>query len=214
MPKSRKQATNESAAESSATEKKQASAADIYGWEQVQAKAKPKRGRPRKVAAVEEQQAPAPTRQKKAESRANEKQPKAAAKPAAIDADEPADLVVFAFRLTQAEREEIHNAAGLNLKNHVDAVVERCTFYDCEIALRLRGPDEKNGGAAVTAADCTFDDIDVAIRTEDALKDAKITRPRFGPGVKQQHRNAGKAAVKFQITEEQTVEAVKKTPLP
>jgi hypothetical protein len=116
------------------------------------------------------------------------------------------DCLIHGF----AKGGQINNCAGLNLKNHVEAVVERCTFYDCEIALRLRGPDEKNGGAAVTASDCTFDDVDVAIRTEDALKDCKITRPRFGPSVKQKHKNAGKAAVGFQMTEEQTVEAVKK----
>jgi hypothetical protein len=102
MPKSKKQATGDATPESPATDKKQASTAEIHGWEPVPANGKPKRGRPRKEAAVEEKAAPTPAREKK---------PKPAPKAPAIE-PEPAELVVFAFRLTQAEREEIHNAVA------------------------------------------------------------------------------------------------------
>jgi hypothetical protein len=105
---------------------------------------------------------------------------------------------------------QISNAAALNLKNNVEATIENCMIYDCEIALRLRGPagSAKYGGATVKATDCTFDDVDLAIRTEDAIEGTRIVRPRFGPGVKQQHKNAGKPAVDYQMTEASEVPAI------
>jgi hypothetical protein len=115
MAKPNKQATGDTTPESpAATEKKQASTAEIHGWEPVPVNGKPKRGRPRKVAVVEETPAPAPARQKKAkaEPKATEKKLKAEAKLPTIEVDKPAELVVFALRLTQAEREEIHAATG------------------------------------------------------------------------------------------------------
>ena len=34
----------------------------------------------------------------------------------------------------------IGNAAAFNIKEECEAVIDRCTIYDCEIGLRLRGP--------------------------------------------------------------------------
>jgi hypothetical protein len=114
MPRTKKQATGDTTPESPATDKKQAAPANVHGWEPVPPAEKPKRGRLRKEAAVEDKPAPAPARQKKAKAEppATEKKLKAEAKLPTTEVDEPAELVVFALRLTQAEREEIHAATG------------------------------------------------------------------------------------------------------
>jgi len=120
MPKSKKQATGDSTPEAP-VDKKQASAADVYGWEQVQPTPK-RRGRPPKAAApAPEVQAVESTPKRrgrppepevpKAPATKN-KSVKPTAKPPVPEQTEPEDLVVFAFRLTQAEREEIHNAVA------------------------------------------------------------------------------------------------------
>ncbi|HLF94807.1 MAG TPA: right-handed parallel beta-helix repeat-containing protein [Planctomycetota bacterium] len=83
---------------------------------------------------------------------------------------------------------QIENMSALNLKNHVDAKVERCVFYDNEISLRLRGPQggaDGFGGAWVTAEDCAFYSSVVAVRLEDRIENTRILNPRYGPGVKE-----------------------------
>ncbi len=87
----------------------------------------------------------------------------------------------------------ITNMAALNLKDHVEARVENCVFYDNEICLRLRGAS-RYGGAQVVAQDCFFYTSDVAIRYEDKIEDLKIRNPAFGDGLKQKLRPAGGGA--------------------
>ena len=108
----KKQAASETAIEAPATpesptvkDRKQPSKADNYGWEPVEVTSK-RRGRPRKTEAPPEQKpAPAPVAEKK--PRAKTPAPAPAPEPS-----EPVELVVFAFRLAQSEREEIHNAVA------------------------------------------------------------------------------------------------------
>jgi hypothetical protein len=88
---------------------------------------------------------------------------------------------------------QIDNAAALNLKNNVQALVDNCTFYDNDICLRLRGPgpgktkpakpDKDYGGAHVTVTDCRFYDSHLALRLEDNLDHFTLTRPAFGKGI-------------------------------
>jgi len=78
---------------------------------------------------------------------------------------------------------QIANASALNLKNHVDARVENCVFYDNEIALRLRGVTGAYGGAQVEARDCAFLTCDIAVRAEDKIANLKLVNPAYGAGV-------------------------------
>ncbi len=82
---------------------------------------------------------------------------------------------------------QIENMAALNIKNHVEAKVENCVFYDNEIALRLRGPAGEYGGAWVTAEGCSFYSSGVAVRLEDRMENTRILNPLFGTGVKQRY---------------------------
>jgi hypothetical protein len=72
--------------------------------------------------------------------------------------------------------------AALNIKENVHARVERCVFRDNQVGLRLRGPGSR-GGALVEVADCAIYDSQVGIRMEDGLRDLKVERLGFGPGV-------------------------------
>jgi len=100
---------------------------------------------------------------------------------------------------------QIGNLAALNIKNHVDAVIEECRFYDNEICLRLRGAGKGSeyGGAHVTARGCWFYDSDMAIRLEDRIERATIERPAFGEGIGQKVRQVGGESPGFKLTDEQ-----------
>jgi len=84
----------------------------------------------------------------------------------------------------------IEMPAALNLKDHVQVLVENCVFYGNHVALRLRGPGSR-GGAQVTVRDCYFYDCAIAIRLEDRLEHLEIINPRFGHGVKRRYQPVG-----------------------
>jgi hypothetical protein len=80
--------------------------------------------------------------------------------------------------------------AALNLKENVEATVERCAFRDNQVCFRLRGPG-KNGGAKVTIRDCALYDSEVGVRMEDKLEGLTIERLGLGAGVKRKHHEVG-----------------------
>lgn len=88
---------------------------------------------------------------------------------------------------------QIDNVAALNIKEQVEAVVERCVFRDCENALRVRGPGSR-GDARVTIRDCAIYQSQVGVRIEDRIAELKITRLLFGPDVTKKYREAGGGA--------------------
>lgn len=85
---------------------------------------------------------------------------------------------------------QISTMAALNLKESVEVKVEHCLFRDNQVAFRLRGP-AKGLGAKVEIKDCAIYDGDVGVRMEDKVKDLKIERLAFGPGVKMKYRIVG-----------------------
>ncbi len=84
---------------------------------------------------------------------------------------------------------QITTFAALNLKEQVDATVERCLFRDNEVCFRVRGPGAR-GGAKVTIRDCAVYDSQVGVRIEDRIENLVIERLGFGAGVKQKYQNA------------------------
>ncbi len=77
---------------------------------------------------------------------------------------------------------QIDNLAALNLKENVDAEIERCVFNDNEIAFRVRGPGSR-GGARVTIADCAIYQTATGVRAEDGIELLHIDGLAFGPDV-------------------------------
>lgn len=80
--------------------------------------------------------------------------------------------------------------AALNLKENVNATIEGCLFRDNEVCFRLRGPTSR-GGAQVAVRDCVLYDSSVGVRMEDKIRDLKIERLGFGPGVKRKYHIVG-----------------------
>src|SRR5262245_22163043 len=60
---------------------------------------------------------------------------------------------------------QIGNMAAINIKENVDAKIERCVFNDNEICFRLRGPK-----ALAAIKDCAVYESKTAFRMEDGLK--------------------------------------------
>jgi len=86
---------------------------------------------------------------------------------------------------------QIGMMAALNVKEHVQVTVERCLFRDNQVCFRLRGPTGPRGGALVTIRDCAVYDSDIAVRTEDRIRDLTIRRLGIGKGVKRRVTRAG-----------------------
>jgi hypothetical protein len=97
--------------------------------------------------------------------------------------------------------------AALNLKDHVEVLVENCVFFKNHVALRLRGPGSR-GGAKVTVRDCYFYDCAIAIRMEDRLEQLEILNPRFGTGVQRKYQQVGGSPRDARIEGEQAAPAL------
>ena len=74
-----------------------------------------------------------------------------------------------------------NNYAAFNLKEHVDATIDRVTVFDSEIAFRLRGAS--TGGARVTITNAVVHDVLTAFRYEDDIRDLHIWNSTIGSGV-------------------------------
>nr|AFB69895.1 putative secreted sugar hydrolase [uncultured bacterium] len=75
----------------------------------------------------------------------------------------------------------ITNMAAFNIKEHVDAVIDRVTVHDSEIAFRLRGAP--SGGAWVALKNAVVYDVATAIRYEDDIQNLRIWNSTIGNGV-------------------------------
>jgi len=87
------------------------------------------------------------------------------------------DVVMHGFR-----NGLLTNMAAFNLKEYVDATVDRVTVYDSEIAFRLRGG--VNGtGAWVRIQNAVVHDVLTAFRYEDNIENLRIWNSTVGSGV-------------------------------
>jgi hypothetical protein len=94
----------------------------------------------------------------------------------------------------------ITNMAAFNLKENIDATVDRVTVYDSEIAFRLRGPGSaQSGGAWVTVKNAVVYDTATAFRYEDNLTNLKIWNSTVGNGVSRAFRAAGSGSEGLEI---------------
>jgi fibronectin type 3 domain-containing protein len=87
----------------------------------------------------------------------------------------------------------VANGAGVNLKHNVNVILDGNTFYDNEIAMRLRGPSS-NGAAVVTAMNNVLYNNNRAIRYENNIYDLKIFNNTFGRGNSRLFQAAGGGA--------------------
>ena len=91
----------------------------------------------------------------------------------------------------------IRNMAAFNLKERVDAVVDRVTVRDSEIGFRVRGPGDE--GAAVTIRNAVVHDVATAVRYEDDIAPLRIHHLTAGLGVGRVFQRASSPATKAEV---------------
>lgn len=77
----------------------------------------------------------------------------------------------------------IGNGSALNLKERIQAVIERCVLVENDIAFRCRGPGDQRDSAWVTATDCTVYKTSRVFRLESRVENVKISGLALGEGV-------------------------------
>jgi hypothetical protein len=94
------------------------------------------------------------------------------------------------------------NMAAFNLKENVNAVVDRVTVYDSEIAFRLRGGGSAPTGAWVTIKNAVVYNAAKAFRYEDNIQNLKIWNATIGRNVTSvfQAASSGSAGVEVRNT--------------
>lgn len=89
------------------------------------------------------------------------------------------DTVAFGFR----DSAVMTNAAAFNLKENVDALVDRVTVHDSQIAFRTRGPGSTAAGARVTVRNAVVYNVAAAFRYEDNIERLRIANATLGASV-------------------------------
>jgi len=85
----------------------------------------------------------------------------------------PARLTIRGCNIGGFRTTLIGNAAALNLKENIDAIVESCTIDNSVIGLRLRAP------AKVAVINTAVTKNDFAVRYEDGIADLKLAQNTF-----------------------------------
>jgi hypothetical protein len=88
----------------------------------------------------------------------------------------------------------IANMAAFNLKEHIDATLDRVTVYDSEIAFRLRGDGPGSAGAWVAISNAVVHDAGTAFRYEEDIQNLRVWNSTVGAGVSRAFRAAESGA--------------------
>lgn len=99
------------------------------------------------------------------------------------------DTVAFGYRGGL-----IGSMAAFNLKEHINAVLDRVTVYDSEIAFRLRGAGANATGADVLVQNAVVHTSATAFRYEDNVQNLRIWNVTIGGGVARPFRAASSSA--------------------
>jgi hypothetical protein len=93
----------------------------------------------------------------------------------------------------------IGNGAALNLKEKIQAVIERCVLVENDIAFRCRGPGGERASAWVTARDCTVYQTTRAFRLESNVEQVKIHGLALGEKVERDFDKAPGPGAGFEV---------------
>lgn len=94
----------------------------------------------------------------------------------------------------------IDNGAALNLKEKIQAVIDRCVFVENDIAFRCRGAGAERASAWITARNCTVYRTSRVFRLESGVDPVKIFHLAEGEGVGQVFDRAPGAGQGFELT--------------
>ena len=91
----------------------------------------------------------------------------------------------------------IGNMAAFNLKEHIDATVDRVLVFNSEIAFRLRGA--ATGGASVAVKNAVVYDTLTAFRYEDEIQNLRIWNSTIGRGVTRVFQDANSSSAGLDV---------------
>ncbi len=94
----------------------------------------------------------------------------------------PRARLVVRDTLTRGFRGAVENQAAFNLKENIDATIDRVTVSDSDIAFRLRGPASRPG-AWVVVQNSVVHDVATAVRYEDNIENLRVWNDTFGLNV-------------------------------
>jgi hypothetical protein len=84
----------------------------------------------------------------------------------------------------------ITNGAALNLKEKIQAVIDRCVFVENDIAFRCRGAGGDRASAWVTARNCSVYETSRMFRLESGVENVRIFHLAIGEGVAREFDHA------------------------
>jgi hypothetical protein len=93
----------------------------------------------------------------------------------------------------------ITNMAAFNLKENIDAVVDRVTVSDSEIAFRTRGPGSTAAGARVRVMNAVIENTATAFRYEDNIERLQVWNTTVGAGVTRAFQAASSTATGLDV---------------
>jgi hypothetical protein len=93
----------------------------------------------------------------------------------------------------------IDNMAAFNLKENIDAVVDRVTVSDSEIAFRTRGPGRTAAGARVRVSNTVIEHTKTAFRYEDNIDRLQVWNTTVGAGVTRAFHAASSTATGVEV---------------
>jgi hypothetical protein len=106
----------------------------------------------------------------------------------------------------------IGNGAALNLKEKIQAVVDRCVFVENDIAFRCRGAGPDRDSAWVSARNCTVYQTSRVFRLESAVENVKIFHLAVGTDVEHVYDRAPGPGAGFEVVGTRTAPALKAWP--
>lgn len=106
----------------------------------------------------------------------------------------------------------IGNGAALNLKEKIQAVVERCVLVENDIAFRCRGAGAERESAWITARDCTVYETSRVFRLESGVENMKIIGLALGTGVGRDYDRSPGPGKGFEVVGSRTAPALKTWP--
>jgi hypothetical protein len=106
----------------------------------------------------------------------------------------------------------IGNGAALNLKEKIQALVERCVFVENDIAFRCRGAGPGRESAWVTAVNCTVYQTSRVFRLESGVENVRILHLALGPGIEHEFDRAPGPGAGFEVDAARTAPPLQSWP--
>jgi hypothetical protein len=106
----------------------------------------------------------------------------------------------------------IDNGAALNLKESIQAVVERCVFVENDIAFRCRGAGGNRASAWVIVRDCTVYRTSRVFRLESGVENVKIHNLALGEGIGREYDRAPGPGAGFEVQGSRTAPPLRAWP--